>query len=241
MATLPKDTLNTVQQTGFSASWDWKNEYVSNFQNDGYERFAQYSASPDTTILYAGPARFPAVSVTSLIPIGLTDGLSFGDNSQLTRLFEIGSNRSFFTRGKDQPTVRFQKLLADQANLLYALTQVSLNYNQTQAMLNSRGETAPGPVGPNPTIAMNLNSEVYGIPFGMLIIFKTRGNTNTGNANTPTGMILTGIYLEYCMISSYDWNVQAGQPVIAEGVAIEFDRVVPVSFAGSAQPPLFQA
>ena len=117
MAQLPKDTLSTVQQSGFSAQWDWKNEYVSNFETDGYERFAQYSASPDTTILYAGPARFTGIAAdggaaAALIPIGLADGISMQDNTQLTRLFEIGSNRSFFTRGKDQPVLSFQKMLA---------------------------------------------------------------------------------------------------------------------------------
>ena len=242
MAQLPKDTLSTVQESGFSAQWDWKNEYVSNFETDGYERFAQYSASPDTTILYAGPARFTGIAAdggaaSALIPIGLADGISMQDNTQLTRLFEIGSNRSFFTRGKDQPVLSFQKMLADQSNILYALTQVALQTNNQQAILNARGETAAGPVGPIPNIAMNLNSEVFGIPFGLMIIFKTRGNSNTGATNTPTGMILTSIYLEYCMFSSYNIQVVSNQPVITEGVSIEFDRVVPVAFAPAPQAP----
>jgi len=240
--TLPADTLPTVEQTGYSAVWDWKNEYVSNFEADGYERFAQLSASPDTTILYAGPARFPAVAsmgaTSALYPLGLVDGVQMSDNTQLTRLFEIGSNRSFFTRGKDTPTIQFQKLLADQNNVLYALMQASISFNNLNNVVNARGETSAGPTGPIPGMALNLNSEIFGAPFGMLIVFKTRGNANVGSTSTPTGLILTGVYLEYCMIGAWNLSVQSTQPVISEGVSIEFDRVVPVSFAPGPVAPM---
>ena len=229
----PADTLTTVEQTGYSVLWDWKNEYVSDFSSaqDGYERFAQYSATPDTTILYAGPARFTAISSSNegsvLIPIGLADGITLSDNTQLTRLFEIGSNRSFFTRGKNMPNLGFQKLLAAQANILYALERVSAG--AFQDILDSRGETSPGPLGPIPSIMMNLNSEVFGIPFGLLMVFKTRGNSNISGATEPTGSILAAVYLEYAMIESWNVSVQTTSVVVAEGVGIQFDRVVPVS------------
>ncbi len=236
----PTDTLTTVEQTGYSVLWDWKNEYVSDFANaqDGYERFAQYSATPDSTILFAGPARFNAITSSNegsvLIPIGLADGITIEDNTQLTRLFEIGSNRSFFTRGKNQPGMSFQKLLADQANILYALERVSLG--AFSPILNSRGETSPGPVSPQGNIMMNLNSEAFGIPFGMLMVFKTRGNNNVNGATEPTGAVLAAVYLEYAMISSWNISVQTNMVTIAEGVGIQFDRVVPVSLPGSWSP-----
>ena len=241
---LPADTLTTVEQTGYSVLWDWKNEYVSDFQDgqnnpiDGYERFSQYSATPDTTFLYAGPARFTAIASGNegsvLVPIGLADGITLQDNTQLTRLFEIGSNRSFFTRGKNQPALAFQKLLAAQSNLLYALEKVSLGAFSN--ILNSRGETSPGPLGPFNNIMMNLNSEAFGIPFGLLLVFKTRGNSNVPGATEPTGAILSAVYLEYAMIESWNLSVQTNVVTIAEGVSIQFDRAVPVSFTSGATP-----
>lgn len=239
-ATLPGDTLSTVAQTGYSVTWDWKNQYVSQMEVDGYERFAQYSASPDTTILYGGPARFPAISgnTSLLTPIGLVDSIQMQDNAQLMRLFEIGSNRSFFTRGKNRPSLSMGKMLADQANILNVLQSASITYNNLNNVVNSVGMTAPGPEGPIPQIMMNLGSEIFGAPFGVLVVFKTRGNANVGSSGQPTGTVLAGVYLEYCMFDGYNWAVQSEQPVIVEGVQIQFDRVVPVSFVSSPTAPV---
>lgn len=218
------DKLGTVQNTGFSTNWDWKGEYVSTLKDDGYERFSQYSATPDTTVMFAGPARFTGLAgnVTNLLPIGLVDGIGINTSPGLSRLYEIGSNRAFFTRGKTQSSISFSKMLADQPNVLKALT---LNSYNTLAM-NTAGTKAPGAASPNPDIMMNLDSEYFSVPFGLLLMFKTRGGNTDG-----TGKILSAIYLEYCMFSNYQFNIQSTAPVIMEGVGIEFDRIVPVSLA----------
>lgn len=221
-ATPSNDSLSTVEDTGFSTDWDWKGDYVSKLADDGLERFSQYSATPDTTLLFAGPARYTGLSgsAADLLPIGLTDGLQFSGNAQLARLYEIGSNRAFFTRGKTISGVSFSKMLADQKNILAALTDKAYRPNQ-----NVDGFKAPGAESPNPDIMMNLDSEYFAVPFGMLIVFKTRGG---GSGN---GKILSAVYLEYCMFEAYNFSLSATAPAIAENVSIQFDRPVPVSFA----------
>lgn len=214
------DKLGTTQESGYSTAWDWKGEYVSRLKDDGYERFSQYSATPDTTVLFAGPARFTGLggNTADLLPIGLVDGIQFQSSPQLQRLFEIGSNRSFFTRGKSASTVSFSKMLADQANILKALTT-----NAFRPEMDTDGPKAPGADSPNPEIMMNLDSEYFAVPFGLMVLFKTRGG-NGGN-----GKILSATYLEYCMFSGYQFSIQAQAPVIMENIGIEFDRSVPVS------------
>jgi hypothetical protein len=221
-ATPANDALTTVQDTGFSTDWDWKGEYVSKLADDGLERFSQYSATPDSTLMFAGPARYTGLSgdAANLLPIGLTDGLQFSGNAQLARLYEIGSNRAFFTRGKTMSGVSFSKMLADQKNILAALTNKAYHPNQ-----DISGFGAPGADSPNPDIMMNLDSEYFSVPFGMLLVFKTRGG-GTGN-----GKILSAVYLEYCMFESYSFSVSSTAPAIAENISIQFDRPVPVSFA----------
>lgn len=222
MATINKtdDQLGTSQASGFSTAFDWKGDYVSPLAEDGLERFSQFSATPDSTVIFAGPARFTGLSgdTASLLPIGLVDGISYQSTPQLQRLFEIGSNRSFFTRGKSISSISFSKMLADQANILKALSQNV--YRPTQ---NIDGPKAPGADAPNPNIMLNLDSEYFNVPFGLMLLFKTRGGSN-GN-----GKILSAIYLEYCMFSSYNFSITAQAPVIMENITIEFDRTVPVS------------
>jgi hypothetical protein len=216
------DVLGTTQGAGFSLGWDWKGTYMSTLAQDGYERFSQYSASPDTTALFAGPARFTGLAgnVGDLFPIGLTDNIQMSTDAGLARLFEIGSNRSFFTRGKTQHAISLSKFLADQANVLAALTAQAY-----MPPMDNTGESAAGSLSPNPAIQMNLDSETFAVPFGLLLVFKTRGG---GDGN---GKALTGLYLEYCMFQNYSFAIASAQPVIAENVSIQFDRPVPVSFA----------
>lgn len=231
-----QDTIGSTQQGGFDANWDYKNRSVAPLTEDGLERFSQYSATPDSTMMFAGPARFTGLAgnTAELTPIGLTDGISIQSSPQLQRLYEIGSNRAFFTRGKTQSSVGFSRILADQSNILVALTA------NAYRPLQSTGGYA-GPSGqPNPQIAMNIDSEYFSTPFGLMLIFKTRGGpSSTGptdvatvaaNAsNTSNGKILCAIYLEYCVFSNYQFQIANQSPVIMEGLSIEFDRVVPVS------------
>lgn len=219
-ATKESDRLGTVEDTGFGTGWNFKEEYVTGL-NDGqsYERFSQFSATPDTTVLFAGPARFNGLAGDSsvLMPIGLVDNIQMSSGSQLTQMYEIGSNRSFFTRGKTQHSITLSKMLADQQNILQALTK-----NAYRPDINSSGQSAPGSDGSN--IMLNLDSEYFNVPFGLMLLFKTRGG------NGGEGKVLAATYLEYCMFSNYSFAVAAASPVIAENISIQYDRPVPVTF-----------
>lgn len=218
------DSLGTVAEHGFSPSWGFKNQYVNKLNEDGLERFSQFSATPDSTILFAGPARFTGLTGPSdLYPIGMVDGIQFSSNPQLTRLYEIGSNRAFFTRGKTASSISFSRMLADTKNILAALSA-----NSYKPFLHSYGMNSPGADTPNPDIMMNLDSEYFANPFGLMLIFRTRGGGKEDGIKA--GKILTALYLEYCMFSSYNFGVSATGPAMAESIAIEFDRPIPVNF-----------
>ncbi len=220
-ATSENDVLAT-QTDGLSTGWDWKSSYVSKLATEGYERFSQLSATPDTTLLFAGPARFTGLggNAADMIPIGLTDAITMQSNPMLSRLFEIGSNRSFFTRGKTTHTINLGKMLADQSNILRALSSQAY-----RPAMNNSGSASAGAESPNANIQMNLDSETFAVPFGLMLLFKTRGEGEGGY-----GKVLSALYLEYCMFSNYNFSVQSNAPVIVENVGIEFDRPVPVAF-----------
>lgn len=220
-ATALNDKLATVVESGFGLGWDYKGSYVSKLNTEGYERFSQFSASPDTTMLFAGPARYAGLAgnAAALTPIGLADGVGMQSGASVTPLFEIGSNRTFFTRGKTQHSLSMGKMLADQANVLAALSAQAY-----RPLVAAAGQSAPGATTPNPGIMMNLDSEYLNVPFGLLLLFKTKGGGTTGYG-TP----LTALYLESCMFNSYSFQIANGSPVIQESVSLVFDRPVPVS------------
>ena len=51
--TAQNDKLGSQTGAGFSTAFDWKGTYVSELADEGYERFSQFSASPDSTALFA--------------------------------------------------------------------------------------------------------------------------------------------------------------------------------------------
>jgi hypothetical protein len=220
---------------GFNTAWDYKNQYVSGLNQDSLERFSQYSATPDTTMLFAGPARYTGLTspTAELTPIGLTDGIALQSSPQLQRMYEIGSNRAYFTRGKTMSSVSFSRVLADQASILAALTK-----NTYRPRQNTAGPGSPSAI-PNPQVAMNIDSEYFATPFGLMLMFKTRGGPSSNGAtdittitsstvNDTSGKVLACVYLEYCMFSNYSFQIANQSPVIMEGLGIEFDRIIPI-------------
>jgi hypothetical protein len=225
MADALNDRLSNIAQQGFSSSWDWKGSYVDSLGangEEGYERFSQFSASPDSTMIFAGPSRFTGLSgggIADLTPIGLVDNIAFQQNAQLMRLFEVGSNRSFFTRGKTTPVISFSKILADQKNILNSMSSAA--YRPAMA---TDGQRAPGAEG---SLAyFNLDSEYFAVPCGLLLVLKTRGGGGDGY-----GTVLSATYLENVMMEGYSFQITSQQPVIVENISAQYDRAVPVSFS----------
>lgn len=218
-----KDTLGHMGGS-INTSWDWKKKYVGTLKGDGYERFSQLSATPDTTAIFGGPARFTGIAgkVDMLKPLGLIDGINYGMNPQVQQLYEIGSSRAFFTVGKTSGNLSFSSMLADSENILKVLAD---NARPDGLNLNEDGSGAA--YGKNSNVMLNLDAEIARIPFGLLLVFKTRGGY--GESLGGRGKVLSAVYLEYCMFTNYGFGVTSGAPVIQQGVGVVFDRPVPVN------------
>ena len=224
--------LGTATGEGFEAGWDWKGNYISGLNSgDGLERFSQGSLTPDTTILFAGPARFSAVAsdANRLHAMGLVDSFGYSSSASVQPLYEIGSNRTFFTRGKTQNQIQISSMVADHANLLKALMQEVYSESDQKVKdssyyLNTDGTKAPSAGD----MALNLDSEAFNVPFGILMCFKTKGEVN---GTDTSGKIIGATYLENCVLTNLSLNVQAQSPIIQDNVGIMFDRAVPVAIS----------
>lgn len=208
----------------FDLNFDWKGEYFGSLTggDQGYEDFSQLSAAPDCTAIYAGPPRFSSVGSTGvqLYPVGLVQSISLQSGVANQRLFEIGSNRSFFTRGKAAPSLTLSKMLADQKNIIASL----LTYARNDIIRDFDGSKAPGNGGADASIMLNLDSEFTNVPFGVLLVMKTKGGKEASNR----GKTLAAVYLELCVMDGFGFSIDAVSPAIQEGVSIQFDRIVPV-------------
>jgi len=193
-------------------------------QQHSVERFtdnaAYTSAHPDDTLLLAGPPRKISSSQgntsnsegwQSLLAIGMVQSFQFGSQKPTQPMQAIGSGRSFFVSGKSQTSWTMGRLFCNGRNLLRVL------YHNAVAGGVEVHKFDDSPVSGSSTdqYFINLDSELYYIPFGIAAIFKDKASDLIG-----------AVYLELGMIQSYNVGFNAGQSMVMESVNGVCDRVV---------------
>lgn len=193
------------------------------FQDNNVERLldnaAFTSAHPDDTLVLAGPARFngataagAATFAESLLAIGMMQNFSASQQKPVTPVMAIGSGRQFFVAGKAQTSWNIQRLFVNGRNLLRVLqTQAR------QAGIDVSQFDDPAAVNPDDQYWVNLDSELFLIPFGLAVFFRDKIHGSVG-----------AFYMELCMISSWQVGFSAGGNMIAEGVTGLADRILPI-------------
>ena len=185
------------------------------------------TAHPEDTLVLAGPPHSPGEgSLNDLVVLGMLQMFNIASASPTTPLLALGSNRQFYSKAKAQNQVTLAKLLFNQGNLLYKLYQNVVEYladpaagdgdiSSGEAILRKIDEPALSP-NSNSKFMCDLDSPIFGLPFGLCVLFRTK-----------VGLPIGGMYLERCTIQTWNLAFASGQNVVAENCAILFDRPVP--------------
>ena len=203
-------------------NWDFNRHHVERpLDNSMYE-----AAHPDDTLLLAGPARRGVASTDpgsarGMLALGMIQALSFNSQAPIQPMMAIGSARSFFLRGKSQTTWNMSRVMINGRNLLRALY-----HNAVVSGINADKFDDPAAMdnAPRSQFFVNLDSELYYIPFGIGAIVRAKDHS-----------YLAAMYLEVCVINSYGFAVAAGQSMMAENVTGLCDRVLPWSTSDAMQ------
>jgi hypothetical protein len=195
-------------------SWHFQQHHVERMlDNSPYD-----AATPEDTLILAGPARKGVVSSSrtsprSLMAVGQFTSFAVSSQASLSPMMAIGSGRSFFLRGKSQSSWQLQRVLMNGRNLLRALY-----HNAVEAGIEANKFDDPAAVEntPGSLFFCNLDSELFYIPVGLAVIMRTKSRTLIG-----------ALYLELCLISSWGLQFGAGQTSAAESVSGLCDRVLP--------------
>lgn len=205
-------------------TWSFQDHYVERVMDNA----AYTAAHPDDTLVLAGPARKSALKnvaettgVGSLLAIGMLQAVQFTQSKPTQPMMAIGSGRSFFVSGKAQTQWTMGRLFVNGRNLLRVLYHnakaagVSVeNFDDIPATRNTQ------------QYYINLDSELYLIPFGLAAMFRDKHHNPVG-----------GFYAELCMINSYAVGMNAGQNLILENVTGLADRLLPFNEADGKYPP----
>jgi len=150
-------------------------------------------------------------SIQSLLAIGMLQNVSFFQNKNTTPVQAIGSGRSFFVSGKAQGQGTMQRLFVNGRNLLRVLYHNARTKGLPVEQLDD-----PAARSVQSQYYINLDSELYLIPFGIGTIFRDKAHDFVG-----------GFYAELTMISQYTVSFQAGANMVAEQVTFMYDRLLP--------------
>jgi hypothetical protein len=193
------------------------------------------------TVLCAGPPRLANIGGSTAVagalqtaeadeivmPIGVVQNVNLSHNRTFNRIFEIGSERSYFISGRTIGQLSLARILYHGPSLLrmlYAYYEDVTPPNIIDAVFPNAGIFAtsnPHDVVIPPgfeNLYMNLASDLFSQPVGMLMYIRD-SNLDTYGA----------VYLESCYIPNHTWATDAQGVIIQESAAIQFERAVPVA------------
>lgn len=210
-----------------------------------YERFVQQGmvdgqfASGAFTLIAAGPCRLanigalnnvPGELATATItqPIGMLQSFSLSHSRGFSRIFELGSERSYHVSGRTQGNISLARVYYHGPSLLrvlYAAKQ-DLNGNVQVPPFTAMSAVATL-MEPNPhdvkirpgfnNLYLNLASDLFSQPIGLLI--------KTVDSNEDT---IGAVYAEACYVPNHSISVDANGLMVQEQVGVQFERIVPV-------------
>lgn len=194
-------------------TWKFQDHYVERVMDNA----AYTAAHPDDTLVLAGPARTPDYDKGSksvedkLLALGHLQSVQFTQQKPTQPVMAIGSGRTFFVSGKAQGQATLGRLFVNGRNLLRVLYHNARANNLDVAKMDDRPANRK-----ESQYYINLDSELYLIPFGLGSLFRDKIHQHIG-----------GFYGELSMITSYAIGFNAGQNMIMEQVNIVFDRLLP--------------
>ncbi len=224
---------------GNFSDWSPNTNYVQAGMVDGaYANagFTMLAAGPPRIANIGGAAAFAqAISGTGqaanqiVLPIGIVQNFQLSHTRQFNRIFEIGSERSYFITGRTVGQLGLGRIYyhgASLLRLLYAYYQDLLPPTVVPAMfLNAGSASVSNPhnvvIPPGyENIYLNLASDLFTQPIGILMYIRDINQDALG-----------AVYFEACYLPNHTWATDAQGVLIQESVAVQFERAVPVAIS----------
>jgi hypothetical protein len=219
------------------SEWSPYDQYVQGGMGDGRYMNAAY------TLIAAGPPRLANVGGPSFLaaalaagseasdqiayPVGLTQNISLGHNMNLSRIFEIGSERSYFIPGRVIGQITMSRIMYHGPSILRVLyayyqdlvppTLVSPVFPNIGASTVYNPHDVVIPPGYE-NIFLNLASDLFKQPVGLMMLMKD-SNEDTLAAN----------YAESAYVPNHNLATDAMGTIIQESVGIQFERLIPIA------------
>jgi hypothetical protein len=188
----------------------------------GPSRVLNMGATPGSVALNnAGNAALSALT----FPIGLVQQASVQNSRQFNRVFELGSERSYFISGRTQGQLSLARTYYHGMSLLRALTQFVPGAITNLTALTGPGSATALAENFHPTrnypgfkdLWLNLASDLFSQPIGLMLKVHDTNEESIG-----------ATYMEGCYIPNHSFSTDSNGLLIQEQVGVMFERMVPV-------------
>lgn len=223
--------------SGNFSDWSPYTNYVQSGMVDG-----QY-VNAGQTLLAAGPPRLANIGGAAafanavsgngcaanqiVLPIGIVQNFNLSHNRQFSRIFEIGSERSYFISGRTVGQIGLGRVHYHGASLLrilYAYYQdlvpptvvPSMWPNSGSASMSNPHDVVVPPGYEN--LFYNLASDLFTQPIGLMMYIRDVNQDTLGAG-----------YFEACYVPNHSMATDSQGVLIQEQVALQFERMVPVA------------
>ena len=181
-----------------------------------------------TTAISSGPAAASQI----VYPVGVTQNMNLSHNRQFSRIFELGSERSYFISGRTIGQLGLSRILYHGPSILRVLYAYYQNLLPPTVVPYLFSNAAAGAM-PNPhdvvvppgheNFYINLASDLFSQPIGLLIMVKDTNLSTYG-----------AFYLESCYIPNHTFATDAQGVIVQESVAVQFELCVPIALSAVA-------
>lgn len=219
------------------SEWSPYDSYVQGGMVDGRYMNAAY------TMIAAGPPRLANVGGPSFLaaalaagsnasdqiafPLGVVQNFNLGHNMSLSRIFEIGSERSYFIPGRVIGQLMLSRIMYHGPSLLRVLyayyqdlvppTLVAPVFTNVGAATVANPHDVIIPPGYE-NIFLNLASDLFKQPVGLMLLMK--------DSNEDT---MAASYLEACYVPNHNLATDAMGTVMQESCGVQFERLLPIA------------
>ncbi|NMC34555.1 MAG: hypothetical protein GYA36_19200 [Veillonellaceae bacterium] len=187
--------------------------------------------------LCVGPPRLTSLGASALgptttslddliFPVGVIQNFNLGQSRTFNRIFEIGSDRSYFISGRTFGQIGLSRVHyygPSLLRLLYAYYRNVLPPEEVDWLwpnLGAQRMANPHDVIVSPgyeNLFLNLASDLFGQPVGLGFFVRDSNMQSLG-----------AFYCEACVIPNHTWATDAMGVIIQESVGIQYERLIPI-------------
>lgn len=224
------------------SQWAPYNRYVQSGLVDGQfinAAFTLLAAGPPRlanigSLTFAGGALESGAGDDIVFPLGIVQNFNLSHNRQFSRIFELGSERSFFISGRTMGQLGLSRILYHGPSLLrvlYAYYQDLIPPTTVPSVIGADNIGAITTANPHDVkippgyenMYVNLASDLFAQPIGLMAYFRDSNEETYGS-----------VYLEACYIPNHTISTDAGGTIVQENCAVQFERAMPVAVSAIA-------